>query len=156
MKGLLVAAGIAAVSLFAVSSAEAACRQVYGGTSCNWLGQCWHNPPKTVCDAPPPKIAAPPPQNRVSVQPSLTAGRLIGQDGGTLISPGNKTGSSLISPGNKAGSSLISNNQNGLISPGNKTGSSLISNNQNGLISPGNKTGSSLISPGNRTGSSFR
>jgi hypothetical protein len=85
MKVLLVAAGVAAVSLVAVSTAEAACRQVYGGTSCNWMGQCWHNPPKTVCDAPPARMVAPPPQNRISVQPNVSAGRLIGPDGASLI-----------------------------------------------------------------------
>ena len=86
MKNTLIASIIVGGSVLAASGADAACRQVYGGTSCNWMGQCWHNPPKTVCDAPPARIAAPPPpQNRVSVQPN-TGGRLIGMDGASIIS----------------------------------------------------------------------
>jgi hypothetical protein len=82
MNKLLIASAFASISLFS-GSAEAACRQVYGGTSCNWMGQCWHNPPKTVCDAP--RIAAPPPQNRVSIQPNA-GNRFISDQGGGLIS----------------------------------------------------------------------
>jgi hypothetical protein len=86
MKNTLITSIIVGGSVLAASGADAACRQVYGGTSCNWMGQCWHNPPKTVCDAPPARIAAPPPpQNRVSVQPN-TGGRLIGMDGASIIS----------------------------------------------------------------------
>src|SRR5215204_722480 len=86
MKKILIASAAALASVMAASTAEAACRQVYGGTSCNWTGKCWHNPPKTVCDAPPARIAAPPPpQNRISVQPN-TGGRLHGLDGASIIS----------------------------------------------------------------------
>lgn len=85
MKNLLIASVILAGSVLAASGADAACRQVYGGTSCNWTGKCWHNPPKTVCDAPPARMVAPPPQNRISVQPNVNAGRLIGQDGAGII-----------------------------------------------------------------------
>jgi hypothetical protein len=81
MNKLLIASAFASISLFA-GSAEAACRQVYGGTSCNWMGQCWHNPPKTVCDAP--RIAAPPPQARINVQPNVGGGRIITHDGASF------------------------------------------------------------------------
>ena len=88
MKKLFLASGLAVLSLAAATHAEAACRQVYGGTSCNWLGQCWHNPPKTVCDAPPARIA---PQPTVRVQPgagliSNNRGGIINQDNAGLIS----------------------------------------------------------------------
>jgi hypothetical protein len=86
MKQLFVTSALVAISLVSATTAEAACRQVYGGTSCNWMGQCWHNPPKTVCDAPPPRIAAPPPQSRISVQPNVSGGRIINQDNAGLIS----------------------------------------------------------------------
>jgi hypothetical protein len=84
MKRLATISGFALFSLAAATSADAACRQVYGGTSCNWMGQCWHNPPKTVCDAPPPRIASPPPmaQRPQMAQPS---NRLVGNDGASLI-----------------------------------------------------------------------
>jgi hypothetical protein len=85
MNKLLIASAFASISLFA-GSAEAACRQVYGGTSCNWRGQCWHNPPKTVCDPPPAPIAAAPPQSRINVQPNVSGGRIINQDNAGLIS----------------------------------------------------------------------
>lgn len=85
MKNMLIASVIVAGSVLAASSADAACRQVYGGTSCNWIGKCWHNPPKTVCDAPPARVAAPPPQHRIVAQPNV-GGRLIGQDGAGIIS----------------------------------------------------------------------
>jgi hypothetical protein len=81
MNKLLIASAFASLSLFA-GSAEAACRQVYGGTSCNWMGQCWHNPPKTVCDAPPPRIAGPPASpNRFTVQPNTGGGGILSQNG---------------------------------------------------------------------------
>ena len=82
MKKLILASGLFALSLAAATSAEAACRQVYGGTSCNWMGKCWHNPPKTVCDAPKPAPIA----QRPVVQPgsnliSNNQGRVISTDG---------------------------------------------------------------------------
>ena len=101
MKNLLIASSLAALSFAVATGAEAACRQVYGGTSCNWLGQCWHNPPKTICDAPAPR-PAPIAQPRPVVQPG-GGGRLIGDAGSGLIS--NK-GGGLISD---AGSGLRNN-----------------------------------------------
>ena len=113
MKQLLAVCGFVAISLVAATSAEAACRQVYGGTSCNWLGQCWHNPPKTVCDAPPARIAAPPPQNRVSIQPNQ-GGRLIATDGSSFSN--NRAGilsQNGVNQGGRGGG-LISDNGLGL------------------------------------------
>ena len=83
MNKLLLASGLALFSLYA-TSAEAACRQVPGGMSCNGMGMCWHNPPKTVCDAPPARIIAPPPQNRINMQPNVSAGGLIAGAGGNM------------------------------------------------------------------------
>ena len=99
MNKLLIASAFVSISLFA-GSAQAACRQVYGGTSCNWMGQCWHNPPKTVCDAP--RMAAPPPQSRLNVQPNVSGGRIINQDNAGILNQ------------NNAG--LISNNRGGILS----------------------------------------
>ena len=107
MNKLLIASALASIALFA-GSAEAACRQVYGGTSCNRLGQCWHNPPKTVCDAPAPRLA-PVVQRPLVVQPG-TGGRIITDNGSGLIS--NNQGGILINNG----SNLISNNRGGIIS----------------------------------------
>jgi hypothetical protein len=113
MKKLFLASGLAVVSLATATHAEAACRQVYGGTSCNWMGQCWHNPPKTVCDAPPPRIA---PQPTVRVQPgagliSNNRGGIINQDNAGLIS--NRAGGILsqngVNQGGRGGG-LISDN----------------------------------------------
>jgi hypothetical protein len=87
MKIIVVACAAAAVSLFASATAEAACRQVYGGTSCNVFGHCWHNPPKTVCDAPPARInttIAPRPTLPVAVNPNA-GNRFISDQGGGLL-----------------------------------------------------------------------
>jgi hypothetical protein len=106
MKALFVAVGAAAISLVALSSAEAACRQVYGGTSCNWLGHCWHNPPKTVCDAPA-RIAAPPQRAPVIVN---NGNNLISNRAGIVASDGaNMRNNRLVGPD---GASLIGNSSN--------------------------------------------
>jgi hypothetical protein len=98
MKKLLIASALA-ISSLAAGSAEAACRQVYGGTSC-FLGKCWHNAPKTVCDAPA-RVAAPPPKiAQPVIQPG---GRIINQDNAGLIS--NKGGGIITHDGR----SLIGN-----------------------------------------------
>ena len=112
MKKLLIASGLAVVSLAAATTAEAACRQQFSHTTCLpfWQGGTCTNHFKQVCDAPVAKIAVPPPQNRVTVQPNVNAGRLIGNDGSTLIS--NNRGGVIA----RDGAGLISNNRGGLIS----------------------------------------
>jgi hypothetical protein len=107
MKALFVAVGAAAISLVALSSAEAACRQVYGGTSCNWLGHCWHNPPKTVCDAPA-KIATP--SRPPTLQPGSGAGLISNKGGGIISSDGaGMRNNRLVGPD---GASMIGNSSN--------------------------------------------
>jgi hypothetical protein len=84
------------------SAAEAACRQVFSHTTCSGFGpwQKCQNHNKTVCDAPAARIApsagaaVAQQQPKFAVQPG-GAGRLIGQDGGSLINRQN-TSSSLI------------------------------------------------------------
>jgi hypothetical protein len=111
MKKLIVASGLALVSLAAATSAEAACRQVFSHTTCTGIfrNNCT-NHFKQQCDAPVARIVAPPPQNRVNVQPSLTGSRFISDQGGGLIS-NNKGG--LISDnglGARGGNGFISTN----------------------------------------------
>jgi hypothetical protein len=84
------------------SAAEAACRPVFSHTTCSGFGpwQKCQNHNKTVCDAPAARIApsagaaVAQQQPKFAVQPG-GAGRLIGQDGGSLINRQN-TSSSLI------------------------------------------------------------
>ena len=92
MKKILIASAAALASVVAASTAEAACRQVYGGTSCNWLGHCWHNPPKTVCDAPAARInttVAPRPTAPVAVNPN-SGSRLVTDNGAGLLYRGSR------------------------------------------------------------------
>ena len=113
MKRILIASAAAVASLVAASTAEAACRQVYGGTSCNWLGKCWHNPPKTVCDAPTARInttVTPRPTARVAVNQN-SGNRLVTDNGAGLIS--NRAGSVLSDNGLGArGGNLVGNSGN--------------------------------------------
>lgn len=113
MKKILIACAAALASVVAASTAEAACRQVYGGTSCNWLGKCWHNPPKTVCDAPAARInttVAPRPTAPVAVNPN-SGSRLVTDNGAGLIS--NRAAGVLSDNGLGArGGNLVGNNGN--------------------------------------------
>jgi hypothetical protein len=90
MMKLLVAGGIASVSLFA-GAADAACRQQFSHTTCLpfWQGGTCTNHFKNVCDAPPPRIdarlAPQVNQNRPVIQPNV-GGRIIGDAGASLSS----------------------------------------------------------------------
>ena len=112
MKKILIASAAVLASVVAAPTAEAACRQVYGGTSCNVFGHCWHNPPKTVCDAPARinTTVAPRPTAPVVVNPN-SGSRLVTDNGAGLIS--NRAAGVLSDNGLGArGGNLVGNNGN--------------------------------------------